>query len=487
MIYDTSLLRKEFRNAYMQQQFSRKRQFSLGIFLGLLTFAIYFSLQTLKQSVLNDVAPYLLMPSYFSTLYIYLFVSLFFNIIFYIANYEYMTFIEVMRNRWYALVQLGYQPKRLIGSKIIARILSQAGIYSVGFVATIFLSSFLKFPLVLDYLFTMYLMGLVDIVLLATVSLAASLYLRDVFNARYVVGLLALGIIIFKFTTNYYAILADRTLMNSLSNMFDVRQSVYMFVSAAIIIACVVICMVRGNQLARVFNPPLLHTLPTLAHKPEGTVVLSSTGEGKKKRQSLEAQSYPMKVKKRWTVASVVTSIVMIGVIASMLGINVLVLAFGYASPEKETSIYGVIPYVFQSYTMQPTIMYNDIAFFRKIDMQERVKVGDVLLFKDSAGAVGVAQLQEVVTDEATRVPTGDLKVDILNYTDERYKGMAAQTVSRQLVYGLHTGNNRWFGAVILFANTTLGRLILLLIPTFLIFFYEPIVDFFRAITKEKV
>ena len=194
-----------------------------------------------------------------------------------------------------------------------------------------------------------------------------------------------------------------------------------------------------------------------------------------------------MKVKKRWTVASVVTSIVMIGVIASMLGINVLVLAFGYASPEKETSIYGVIPYVFQSYTMQPTIMYNDIAFFRKIDMQERVKVGDVLLFKDSAGAVGVAQLQEVVTDEATRVPTGDLKVDILNYTDERYKGMAAQTVSRQLVYGLHTGNNRWFGAVILFANTTLGRLILLLIPTFLIFFYEPIVDFFRAITKEKV
>ena len=114
MIYNTSFMRKELRNAYMQQKFSRNRQFSLGLFLGLISFAIYFSLQTLKQSVVSDAAPQLMMPSYFSTLYIYLFVSLIFNVIFYITNYEYMTFIEVIRNRWYPLVQLGYKPTRLI-------------------------------------------------------------------------------------------------------------------------------------------------------------------------------------------------------------------------------------------------------------------------------------------------------------------------------------------------------------------------------------
>jgi hypothetical protein len=51
---------------------SRKRQFFLGLFLGLLTFAIYFSLQTLKESVISDVAPFLLLSSYFAPLYIYL-------------------------------------------------------------------------------------------------------------------------------------------------------------------------------------------------------------------------------------------------------------------------------------------------------------------------------------------------------------------------------------------------------------------------------
>ena len=62
MIYNTSFMRKELRNAYMQQKFSRNRQFSLGLFLGLISFAIYFSLQTLKQSVVSDAAPQLMMP-----------------------------------------------------------------------------------------------------------------------------------------------------------------------------------------------------------------------------------------------------------------------------------------------------------------------------------------------------------------------------------------------------------------------------------------
>ena len=80
MIYQTNFFEKEFRNAYMQQKFSRKRQLSLGVFLGLVTFALYFCLQTLTESVVMDAAPHLMLPSYFSTLYLYLYVSLIFNV-----------------------------------------------------------------------------------------------------------------------------------------------------------------------------------------------------------------------------------------------------------------------------------------------------------------------------------------------------------------------------------------------------------------------
>ena len=487
MLYNTNFIRKEFRNSYTQQSFSYKRQVSLGVFLGLLTFALYFSLLTLKESVINTAAPYLLLSSYFSTLYIYLFVSMLFNVWLYIANYEYMTLLEVRENRWYALVQLGYSPMLLITSKIIARILAQMSIYTVGYLATLFLTSFLKFPLVTGYLFSMYLMGLLDVVLLAVLSLTMSLFVRDMFNARYMVGFTALCVIGFKLISNYYAILSDRTLMNDLTNMFDSTQTIYMIVVGAIIVVCIVICLVQGIFLARTYNRPLPRTLPLLKQKPEGTVVVGMAVHHKGKNQPvLEAQTTPGGEIKRFNLPGLISSIFVIVAIAAMLLVNVVVLAFGYASPDKETSINGIIPYVFQSHTMEPDIMYNDVAFFRKIDMLESLEIGDILLYKDIADTVNVGILTGFVVDEETNERTGELETDIIYYADERYRGMAAQTVDREGVYGVHTGNNRWFGAIVLFANTIIGRLVLLLIPTFLIFFYDPIVNFFKTITKEK-
>ncbi|HPJ01235.1 MAG TPA: hypothetical protein PKU80_00140 [Candidatus Limiplasma sp.] len=487
MLYNTSFIRKEFRNSYTQQSFSYRRQVSLGVFLGLLTFALYFSFLTLKDSVISTAAPYLLLPSFFSTLYIYLFVSLLFNVWLYIVNYEYMTLQEVRENRWYALVQLWYSPTLLITSKIVARILAQLGIYTVGYLATLFLSSFLKFPLVTGYLFTMYFMGMLDVVLLAMLSLTMSLFIRDMYNARYMVGIIALCVIGFKLISQYFAVLSDRTRMNDLSNMFDTTQTIYMIVVGVVIVICVVLCLVKGIHLARTYNAPLLRTLPLLKQKPEGTVVVGVvTSRKRKSERVLEAQTSPGGTLRRWNLPSLITGTLVIIAIAGMVLVNLVVLAFGYASPDKETSISGIIPYVFQSHTMEPDIMYNDVAFFRKIDYQEHLEIGDIILYKDATQSVSVGEITGFAVDETTEEPTGELLTDIVYYADERYRGMAAQTVERDQVYGVHTGNNRWFGAIVLFANTILGRLILLLIPTFLIFFYEPIVNFFKTITKEK-
>lgn len=487
MLYNTNFLRKEFRNSYTHQTFSYRRQISFGVFLGLLTFAMYFSLQTLKESVINTAAPYLLLPSFFSTIYIYLFISLIFNVWLYIANYEYMTLLEVRQNRWYALVQLGFSPMRLISSKIIGRIIAQLVIYTVGYISTLFLTSFLKFPLVTGYLFTMYLMGALDIVLLAVLSLTMSLYFKDLHNARYMVGLIALFVIGFKMLSGYYTVLSDRSLMNDLANMLDIRQTVYMVVVGAVIIGCVTLCLWQGMRLARLYNRSMSRDIPLLRHKPDGTVVVNAAERNKKRQQRiLEAQATPGTAPKRWNLPSLVSGILVIAAIALMVVVNLVVLAFGYASPEKETSINGVIPYVFQSHTMEPNIMFNDVAFFKKVDMLEPLHIGDVLLYKDNTDSVSVGQLISFVTDPVTNEPTGELTTDIVYYADERYRGMAEQTVDREKVYGVHTGNNRWFGAIVLFANTIIGRIVFLLIPTFLIFFYEPIVNFFKTVTGEK-
>ena len=253
-----------------------------------------------------------------------------------------------------------------------------------------------------------------------------------------------------------------------------------------LIAACVVICLVWGNLMARVYHPSLLYRLPTLTNKQAGTIVLKSASSADSKKREVEASTELTLRRKGGNLPSIISAVLMLTVIIGMLGINIVVLAFGYASPERETSINGMIPYVFQSSTMEPHIMLNDLAIFQKVDKTSRLDVGDVLLFKDLAGVVNVAELTGYETDELTNEPTGRLETDVSNYVDERYRGLAAQTIDRGQVYAVHDYNNRWLGAIILFANTILGRLIFLLIPTIMIFFYEPVTKFFRNISKEQ-
>ena len=59
-------------------------------------------------------------------------------------------------------------------------------------------------------------------------------------------------------------------------------------------------------------------------------------------------------------------------------------------------------------------------------------------------------------------------------------KGAYEKVIARDAVYGRYSGRSRWLGAIILFANTVLGRLILLLIPAFMLYYYKPILAYLK-------
>jgi len=176
---------------------------------------------------------------------------------------------------------------------------------------------------------------------------------------------------------------------------------------------------------------------------------------------------------------------VLIVVIVSMLSINLVLLAFNYASPEKETSVMGFIPYIFQSTTMEPTVFYNDIAFFEKIDEYVKVDPGDVVLYKDEVGVVQVRKILDFYSDAQTGEECAN--ADITNYVEGAEKDALKTTLAISQVYGRLVGTNRYLGVVVLFANTMIGRLLFLLIPTILIFFSGPIFGLIRQFGKTPV
>lgn len=115
--------------------------------------------------------------------------------------------------------------------------------------------------------------------------------------------------------------------------------------------------------------------------------------------------------------------------------------------------------------------MYNDLAFFDAIDKQEPLHAGQSVLYHEDDGPQ-VASIKAVKGEK--------LSVDILKYTDDVKKGAYEKVIARDAIYGRYSGRSRWLGAIILFANTVLGRLILLLIPVFMLYYYKPILAYLK-------
>lgn len=465
MIYRNSYFKKEMRQVYSENSVSSNRKMFSALFLGLLSFALYLIVQTLQQSVLADAVPEIMQPSFFSTLYIYIHMALLFDTAYFILHYDYLFFSEIRRNAWYLLIQMDYHPVVMFYSKLFALLYSVFLVYTGGFIATVLFTFFLKYHFILAYLPSLYLTGLIDLILIATLSMVFSLYAKTAINARYWIFFSALMIMVLKVALGQYNILANRVSMQNIVNLFDIHASLYMPVALAIILICCLLCLYRARNLAKYYTVPTDKGLVP----PEVTIARFDPKAGKMK-PAFNRNSEMLRRK----IFDTAFNVFLIVFICAALAFNGIIILINTSTPGQEVAIRGVIPFVFQSNTMEPGIMTNDLTYFQKIDSRYPVQTGQVVLFTEN----------NVVYVERVMEKSGDqLAVDIDNYPPMTQIGAMKKTVPRHNVQGVYTGRSRWLGALILFANTIVGRLVFLLVPTILLFYHAQIYKFLK---KEK-
>lgn len=452
MIYKLSYFRKELRQAYTEDRVGAKKKLAFAVFLGLVSFAVFFILQTLKKSVLSESVPEIMQTSYFSTVYIYIHLAFIINTIYFIVYYDYLFFSEIRKNSWYMLIKMGYQPAAMIFMKFVALLSSVVLIYSVGFCAIVLLTVFLKYSFIYAYLPSLYFSGLVDLLLITAFALTLSLFARTVVSARYLIAFSALTILLLKVVTGFYGILSNRVTMQVFGNLFDLNKSLFMAISGVLLILCVAFSAFRAGSLAKYY----VVNDAELARLAEGlTIGRLDAGAG---LPSVAKQRRARRLKLYNTIFTAVAVLF----ICLVLLLNVLIILLNTATPGNEITIRGIIPYVFQSDTMQPDIMYNDLAYFKRVDSQYPVTLGQIVLFQQD-NLVYVERIIEINGQE--------IKVDIDNYPPLSETGIMIKTVDRSAIYGIFDGRNRWLGALILFSNTIVGRLLFLLVPIILLFF----------------
>jgi signal peptidase I len=463
MAYKTGFFLKEFRQAYTEYRVSLRRMILFGAFLGLVSFAAHFLLQTVYQSVLTESLPELMLPSYFSVLFVYTLIAYVFFIVYFLTFYKYLTFSEIRDNSWYLLVKMGYKPISMILTKFAVRIISVIITYSVGYVVAILLTVILRYPFVPEYFLPVYISGLYDILIIVIITMTSSLFIKLYDSARIVIISAVFVLFALKIVTGYYAVVSNRSLMRSVGNLVSVKHSVYFLFFALFIVACTVVCIFRAKSIAMYYNVPS-DRYPQFAVQDYKTNAM--------KIPAFKEQSVASK-----RINLIVLSVLIIIISISVL-INLLVLVVSAMSPEKEVNIFGYIPYVFQSDSMEPAIAMNDLVFFEKVDSAYLPEVGDTVIFKSA---------NEVFIERIITVNGSELIVNIDHYPELMKEDVMKREIIQDDIYGVYAGRNRWLGALILFANSFFGRLLLLLIPAILIFFYKPIVSFFRTFSKTEM
>lgn len=461
MIYRISYFKKELRQSYTDNKTSRDRKITFALFSGLVSFALYFLLQTLQDTVVAETFPEIMQPSYFSTIYIYIHMSFVLNTVYFIINYDYLFFSEIRKNSWYLLVQMGYDPVRMLAEKLLALFFSVMWTYTVGFALVILLTSFLRYNLVFSYIPALFIAGMVNLILISLITLMISLYTRTVANARYVILASAALIPVFKRITGFYAVISNRVIMQNMFNIFDPGRSWFMPLAAVFIILVFLVSAFRANERAKYYSVPDDETaLPegvSLLRFDLDTYKLIPADQGKKPGGLIK-------------ILNTAASFLLIVLICAMLLFNIMIIIINATAPGNETVIRGVIPYVFKSETMKPAIMLNDLAFFRKTDQEYDIEAGQIIIFRKD---------DKIYVERVVEEHQEYLTVDIDYYPLAYQVGSMRQTIKRESVIGIFTGRNRWLGALILFANTVFGRLLFLLVPAVLLFYYRQIFTFY--------
>lgn len=444
MLYSNNYFIKELRQKYADTNLSLRYLLIYGMFLGLLTFSVHFLLQTVSESVLSTKFPQIMSQSYHTVLYTYLFVCYFFFLFYFLIKYNHITFYEIHFNRWYLLKKLGYKGIWMVLSKLSAILVSVMIIYTTGFLTTIVFTIFLKYNFIANYFIPMYLVGCSNILLMTVLITLGSLIIVDKDASKYLIFIVGLLLSLLHLSTNYHPIVRNRVLMQDIHNLFTWELSPYFILAFLFISFGLLLNVIFALYASSYFHHP----------------------------------SKTNKHKFQWHrhFERLVSGCLLVFVLISG-AIQIMILSITFASPEREISIGGTIPYIFQSTTMEDTIHKNDLVYFDRIDIQAPLEVGDIVLFKEDS---------KVFVERILSIHEDFITVDIDNYPEDSKEGIMVRSIPRSTIYGKYRSCNRYLGAVILFANSTFGRLFLLVLPTVLLFFRQSITTKIRNYLHAK-
>ena len=164
-----------------------------------------------------------------------------------------------------------------------------------------------------------------------------------------------------------------------------------------------------------------------------------------------------------------IVAIVLCVLLVPILIMNCVLVIKDIANPDEVPSVFGNIPLIVLTESMEPDIMSGDMILCQKIDPED-VNVGDVISYFDPEGN-GTTIITHKVVGKDIDPETGDISFrtwGINNNVEDRL------SVPEENVVGIWRGARFWqLGRVLLFTQSVPGILLCIILPVGLFAAYE--------------
>ncbi len=457
MIYNNTYFKEQLKKTYIEGSGGKLSLWFCVIAIALITIVCHNFFYVMRETIVADVFPHLVKNSFFGLISVYNMVIIVFFVAIFIIKYKRISLSEISTNKWYLMIKTGHSPIRLVFVKIGAHVISVACIYSLSFVLLIFIGSLLNLEMQINAIFSLALLGLVQVFFVVELIMSISVFIENRGNCLLlvIVGLVLMSLL--AQGTGFDYVSQSIVKMEDTSYLFTGDTCWYIYVLLIATIVLLFVGVLKGWHMAKYYQPKV--------QLGEDVYSINYINDKAKYIKDNSAQKFNLF---RLITKVALVFVVIVSIVAN-IGVIMLATINNPNSPKGNH-----IMILFESHTMAGTIEANDFVWFDKFDEDGELAVGDVVLFYDNNSIV--VQMVESVNSD------GSYLVDYVNYPNGVKEGSYSNTVESSEISGVLAGKSGWMGAFFVWNKTIVAKLLTTVLPTIILVFYDKIEHLIRLI-----
>lgn len=221
-----------------------------------LAIAAHLLLRFVLSGSVDAFAPTYMYETLFGNLYIYILFAMLMSLIFLLTNPRSVSFPELYNNRWYLYSRMGLAPASMAKVKLNSTLWAMCGIYAGGYVIVAAFCWLMGIPLVVNYVVSLFLVGLVYILFICLLSMGISVFMKSSALPRVAILLSFVIVQFLLYSGGFYSHLQPTVFTIRVASLLKFSPSSFLVIFCVAAVLCQLLVALRANAKAVSENTP---------------------------------------------------------------------------------------------------------------------------------------------------------------------------------------------------------------------------------------